>query len=572
MDTRFQYRAYRYFLFWGILSSLALTLCTICDAALVGNIIGSDGLAVSNLATPVYLVYALFSITIGVGGNVKIMRLLGSGDRKAADSVFHSQLSLGLFVSLLSLSPLLFKEKFFSFLGVTENLYALSSEYLTVVMYSSPLFVMYHILSYAVRSDSDAFRSAAASTVVIVTNLVLDIIFMKVMRIGIMGASLSLCIGEALGVIVLLTHFAGKNRMLTLKTGRIRLHEVCETVSNGFGLGSAQVFSAVVMLLYNTMLLKYWKEDGTFYVAVYGIIYTLSTIPQGIWDGNSSSLQTVISFLTGESDTAGISAVLKKSLLTVSSLALVTALLFALFPSFLLSLFGLADSSGRGAEALSIFSLSLVFTALNTAVTAFWQAIGRNHLASLLSAVRNCALLLITGFILIPGMNVTGLALSYVITEAVSAVFAAAVALISSSRTYLREKYGIYTRSFEKTYLIEKESMEAISGDLGRTADEWNLDLKKSFMINFITEEILLNIIKFALGSRGGRREYYISVKLIEKDDGLVLRIRDNVRQYNPFEAEGDEIDSGVLELIKKKTKYSEYQRKIVFNYFYTII
>lgn len=572
MDTRFQYRAYRYFLLWGILSSLALTLCTICDATLVGNIIGSAGLAVSNLATPVYLVYALFGITIAVGTNVKIMRLLGSGDRKGADSVFHSQLTLGLVVSLILLSPLLFKDAYFAFLGVTDELYGLASEYLTVVMWSAPLFIMYHILSSSVRSDGNPRLSALASGIVIITNLILDIVFMKVMKIGIMGASLSLSIGEGLGLIVLLSHFMRKNRMLSLKIGHLSFRKVWETASDGFGLGSAQIFSAAVMLLYNTMLMKYWGERGAFYVAVYGIIYTLSTIPAGIWDGNSSSLQTVISFLTGESDTDGIVAVLKKSLITVSAFAIATMLLFALFPSFLLSFFGLTDSFGQAQTALRLYSLSLIFAGINTSVTAFWQATGRKYLASALSATRNCMLLLITGFFLIPGMNITGLSLSYVITEATALLFVVAAEIISPSKSYAQRKYGLYTKSFERTYLIEKESMEDISCDLERIANEWELDPGESFMVNFITEEILLNIIKFALGNRSKKREYYISVKLIEKQEGLILRIRDNVREYNPFEANGDEIDSGVLKLIEKKTKYSEYQRKMVFNYFYTVI
>ena len=58
----------------------------------------------------------------------------------------------------------------------------------------------------------------------------------------------------------------------------------------------------------------------------------------------------------------------------------------------------------------------------------------------------------------------------------------------------------------------------------------------------------------------------------MEKDGDYVLRIRDNVSSYNPFESDGDEIDSGVLTLIQKKTKYCDYQRKMIFNYLYMII
>ena len=51
-----------------------------------------------------------------------------------------------------------------------------------------------------------------------------------------------------------------------------------------------------------------------------------------------------------------------------------------------------------------------------------------------------------------------------------------------------------------------------------------------------------------------------------------ILRIRDNVNSYNPFDLRGDEVDRAVMEMIKKKAKYYEYQRKLVFNYLYVTI
>ncbi len=575
MDTRFQYSAYKYFLIWGILSSLVLTICTIVDATLVGNLVGDTGLAVSNIATPVYLIYALFGITIGVGSNVTISRFLGADDKEEANKVFHSALTFGLIISLFSLCPLLFEKSYFSFLGVTEELYPLAKEYLGVVMWSAPIFIMYHIVSASVRTDSNPRLVAIASSVVIITNIVLDIVFMKFIAMGIKGASLSLCIGEFLGFVVLLTHFLKKDKLLSLKLGPLSFQQIRSTVSNGFGLGSAQVFSAVVMLSFNTMLLRYGGVNGTFYVAVYGIIYTLSTIPMGVYDGNSSSLQTVISFLSGESDTDGIYVVLKRSLITVSCFSLFIALCFVFFSSSLFSFFGIMQSSTTSVAnmALKIFAVSIVFTGINTSVTAFWQSIGRRYLASVMSLIRNCLLLLISGLILIPSKNILGVATSYVLTEVVGVLIIVAIEWISPSRVYVKRKFALEGNSFEKTYPIERESMEEISLDLEKISDEWELDVKKSFMVNFISEEILLNIIKFAMENKENtKNEYYISIKLINKGDDLVLRIRDNVSQYNPFDSQGDEIDSGVLKLIKKKTKYSEYQRKMVFNYFYTII
>jgi len=115
--------------------------------------------------------------------------------------------------------------------------------------------------------------------------------------------------------------------------------------------------------------------------------------------------------------------------------------------------------------------------------------------------------------------------------------------------------------------------MTHISGDLEALCEEWEIGMKQSFFINFVCEELLLNVIKFGLDDRNKKnKNYYVSIKLMEKDGDYVLRIRDNVSSYNPFESDGDEIDSGVLTLIQKKTKYCDYQRKMIFNYLYMVI
>ncbi len=574
MDKRFQYSAYRYFFFWSILSSLALTVCTLTDATLVGNLVGSDGLAVSNIATPVYLFYALIGVTISVGANVDVSRLLGQSKVEEADGVFHAELTLGLILSLISMLPLLFKKAYFSFLGVTDALYPLAGEYLGVVMWSAPLFIMYHILSSSVRSDSNPPLAAASSAVVIVLNIALDILFMGYMKMGIKGASLSLCIAEGVGAALLLTHFLRKNSLLTLSLKLPSFSMVRSFVSRGFGIGSANIFSAVVMLLFNTLLLSSKGEDGTFFVAVYGIIYTLNTIPCALFDGNSSAIQTVISFLRGEGDVDGVLSVLKRSLLYILVISSILVSLMFVFAPSLVSVFGIRGDGNieRASSTLRIFLFSVIAAGVNTTFTAFWLSIGRSRLSSLISLIRNFLSLIICGLLLIPKFNIPGLSWAYLITEVISLLIVILLSLVKPSSSFLKKETEVLKQSYEKTYPIEKESMEDIAGDIEKITEEWNIDMKKSFMINFISEEILLNIMKFALGDKVNRKEYYISILLMEKGDDLVLRIRDNVSQYNPFESTGDEIDSGVLEFIRKKTKYCDYQRKMVFNYFYTVI
>lgn len=574
MDVKFASSAYRYFLTWGICASLAITVCTIVDATLVGNLVGPDGLAVANISTPVFLLYALFGITIGIGANVHIGRLLGESDTDAANRVFRAQMGLGAIVAVLCLLPLLFKDEFFAFLGVTEELYPLADQYLTVVMCSAPAFVFYHILSVSVRTDSDPRLSAFASAVVIIANITLDLLFMQVLNWGMIGASASLCIAETLGALVLLTHFFKKRKLLKLRISLPKPKDVVTFTINGFGIGSENIFDSVVMLVFNTLLLRFGGESGALYVAIYGIIYTIGTIPDAVFDGASSSLSTVTSFFVGESDIFGIFTVLKKAVIAVAVGGGALALVGGICSDQLIRFFGIKEAAdiSMASAAMRIYAASIVFMGINTVVTAFWQSIGRARLAGAMSAIRNFALMLALGVLFIPNGNIVGLALVYVCAEVLCSLVVVAVWFFRSSRKYVTEKYGTNGKSFERSYLINTESMAEISADLEAVCEEWEIDAKRAYFVNFVCEELLLNVIKFGLADTGGRKERYISIKLMEKDGECVLRIRDNVSIYNPFESKGDEIDSGVLTFIQRKTKYCNYQRKMIFNYLYMVI
>lgn len=573
METKYAKSAYRTFLFWSVCSSLGVTVSTLVDATLVGNFVGSSGLAVANIATPVFLLYSLLGITLGGGAAVSIGRKLGAADVKGANRILGSVLSVGLAAGMLfAVLSLLFRSVLCRFLGATPELLTQALQYLTIVFCSAPVFVLYHILSAAVRTDGDPRLAAISSAGVIVTNLSLDLLFMKVWNWGLVGASASLCIAETVGSLLLLIHFLKKQALLKLHFHIPAVREAREFVENGFGVGSAFIFQAVVMLVFNTMLLKGNSGNGTFSVAVFSVIYTMSTIPGAMYDGAGTAASTVISILGGEKDWRGMLAVYRDGLRIVVAAGIVIALLFAFGAEGILAFFGLNDSAAMGTAvtAFQIYAVSVALAGVNVVTTSFWQTIGKTRYASGLSLLRNFVLMLLLGFWLIGKKGITGLAMTYAISEAVCLLTVLLVQVSGSIKKYVEEKYKFTNRVYEGYYAIEEGSMEELSNDLNQLCEEWELNYKQSFFISLIVEELLVNIMKYGLDSTG--KKYYVSVKVMDNDGEYILRIRDNVNSYNPFDLRGDEVDRAAMRLIKEKAKYYEYQRKLVFNYLYVTI
>ncbi len=550
---------------------MSVTLCTIIDAALIGHFIGSNGLAIAGISTPVYMLFAFLGVTLAVGANVLIGRSLGAADKETANLQMGKQLFSGLLLGLVLLTvSLVFQNDVIAFLGARDILFPLAKDYLIPVFVASPFFVLYHILSMSVRTDGNSRLAAITSGIVISTNLLLDIVLMGYFDWGIRGASVSLCIAEVLGVLLLLTHFTRKLSILRLKVIVPKLADLNQFIRNGFGVGSAYIFQALIMLIFNKMLLSD-GINGVVYAAIYGVLYTISTIPTAFFDGAASAFAPVVSIFVGEQDTQSIVSVFRQGIkfTAVVSLVFCGVTMFGTAP--MLSFFGIDDTSlATAIPVLRWFAISFLFTGFNMLITAFWQTIGRARLAGIMSILRNFTVILLFGIILIPHFHITGLAVAYIGCEALCFVMALLVLLVSSSRKYVFQHYSPTGRVFEKYYSISTESISDISTDLELLCEEWNILPKQAFFLNFIAEEILLNIIKF--GMKDGEGQHYIDIKLLEGENSYTLRIRDDVKAYDPFASEGDSIDNGVLQMIRKRTKVCEYQRKLIFNYLYLII
>ena len=399
-----------------------------------------------------------------------------------------------------------------------------------------------------------------------------DLLFMKVLGWGILGASASLCIAETVGVLVLLIHFRKKNALLKLGLTLPKQKELKEFVENGFGVGSAFIFQAVVMLVFNTLLLLDGSKEGVVYVAVFGVMYTISTIPYAVYDGAGSAISTVVSILAGEKEPKGILSVYRSGLWSVSIAGALLSAIFILSTHRIFAFFALTGDavSKDNVLAFRLYSISLALAGANALCTAFWQTIGRARLAAVMSLMRNCVLMLTVGSVLILKRQIVGLALAYVISEGLCLLGLFVIRFTRGSKVYVAEKFKLSKRTFEQFYPIEADSIEQVSADLEKLCEDWEIGMKQSFFINLVIEELIMNIVKFGLEET--KKKHYVSIKLMENEEEYILRIRDNVNAYNPFDTRGDALDQAAIKLITEKAAYYDYQRKLIFNYLYIIL
>lgn len=576
-NSRFSNIAFRSFFVWSVLCSLGVTAATFIDAVLVGNFVGSDGLAVVNIATPVFMVYTLIAYSIGYGANVIIGRLLGSADVDKACRTFSVQVILAIVSGLIFVVlALFFKNPVIGFLGGGEELYEMTEAYLYIVLLCAPIFIVYQVLAASIRTDADPKLVSVSAGVVIAVDFVLDIVFMYYMNMGTLGASLSLCISEVAGLAVLLLHFRKKRALLHFGLVKFNMKEVTGILKNGIGMGSTYAFQAAYTVVFNILLVGADAGRGVLNVALFGIIYTMSTLPLAFFEGAANAVFPVVSIFTGEKDKPNVMNTQKLSIKYAVACGIILTVLMILFAKQIVLFFGLTDAAylPDAIFAFRLYTISVVFAGINTVCLAFWQAIGRAKLSAVMSVMRNLVFMLAFGCLLIEEFEINGLAVTYICAEVICVIISIGVRLMFSSGEFIEDSAEESLKAFEKEYPIQLESLEEVGRDCELICEEFEIGPKQSFFINLVIEELILNIIKIGIHENGQGK--YISIKIVynDVDSECIVRIRDNVNSYNPFESEGegDEIDTAAIKMIKQKTKYFNYQRKLAFNYLYFIV
>ena len=109
-----------------------------------------------------------------------------------------------------------------------------------------------------------------------IANMVLDALFIGLLRWGVVGAAAATVIGQCIGGIVPLVYFLRDNGSLLRVTPFTHDRKaLLHTLANGSSELLSNVSMSFVMTLYNWQLMRYIGEDG---VAAYGVLMYVSFV------------------------------------------------------------------------------------------------------------------------------------------------------------------------------------------------------------------------------------------------------------------------------------------------------
>lgn len=271
LSDHFTYRKLLAFVLPPIGMLLLTSVYTLVDGLFVSHYVGKTAFAAVNFVFPVIMLMGGLGFMFGTGGTALVAKTLGEGKTARAQRYFTQIVILAMLVGVfMAVAGYVWLPEICRMLGATPELMPGAVLYGRIMLVFLPCCILqwsFQALFIAAEKPRMAFWLSVAGGV---TNVVLDALFMAGLGWGVAGAAVATGLSQVLAGIVPVLYFLLPNRsLLRFRRTRMQLHPMFRACSNGASELVSGISGALVGMLYNYQLLRYFGEDG---VAAYGVV------------------------------------------------------------------------------------------------------------------------------------------------------------------------------------------------------------------------------------------------------------------------------------------------------------
>lgn len=425
--------------FFSIMGMIAISCYILADTFFVAQGLGTNGLAALNLAIPTYDFIHGTGLMLGMGGATRFSILKSQNNQKGADTIFTNTVYLGIFFSIIfMLGGLFFSGSLARLLGADQNTFEMTNTYLRVMMLFSPAFIFNDIILCFVRNDGNPRLSMIATVCGSLFNVVFDYIFIFPCNMGMLGAVLATGFSPVVGLTIMSPHWLGKKRGFHFRKLVPDADSIRTNISLGFPSLLSQISAAIVMIIFNMLILGLEGNTG---VAAYGVIANISLVVLSFYTGIAQGIQPLVSHSYGRKKTDGIRQFLRYAMISMVILSAVMYLILFVFADPIASAFN-SEHNAKLQEiaitGLKLYFTSLVFAGFNIILSMYFTSVEKALPAQIISLLRGLILIIPIAFLFANLWDMTGVWMSFPATELVTAVVGAVLYFIYKNRLYSR--------------------------------------------------------------------------------------------------------------------------------------
>ena len=519
-----------------IIGIIVFAINTFVDNIITSHALGMESVAAIGLFAPVATVIGVTDVVI-FGTQILCGRHIGLREGDKVISLFSTGVvSLGAFSLIMTVLCLIFRQPLAVLLGAKGELVGLVADYITGYAPGIIGQVLVGMLIIYSPFNNDIKRSYFGIGVMIVSNTVLDILFVFVLRIGIIGMGIATSCSYLLSWAVMIPGFTSRKKAVHFRWKGLCFGRLPEAIR--IGLPSLMVIVGCTARghLMNRMLMS---NVGTAAVAAMAIQGNVCAIVGSIPMGSSNALQTMGNIYYGEEDRHSFLDLVRFSLVIGTALSSAVMAILMLFSGGIASIYfpRTVEAWEATRRMLMLFPCFLVFNTIFCLLMKAYQLQNKTILVNILSVAEPLIMPVFTvGMIGVLGSDAVWLAFPF--SEIVCiAVIAVSVMIHAGKLTMalpdwmkLGWDFGASAEECMEFSVRTTEEVLNVSVTIIDFCRHRGIDKKRSMLAGLAVEEMAGNVVEH--GFRPGEK-HRVDIRLVAKNR-LFICVRDDCRAFDP--------------------------------------
>ena len=186
-----------------ILGNLLQQMYNTADSIIVGNFVGSNGLAAVGSGTALINLIIAFSQGAAVGAGVIVSQNLGARDKQKTKLAVHTAMCIAIILGvILSAIGVIFSRDLLVWMKTPKSVLKDSMLYLQIYCGGLIFNVIYNMATGILNAAGNSKRPLIYLAIASVTNIILDLVFIKELKWGVKGAAIATDISQALSCVL----------------------------------------------------------------------------------------------------------------------------------------------------------------------------------------------------------------------------------------------------------------------------------------------------------------------------------------------------------------------------------
>ena len=220
----------------------------IVDAMVVGHILGEDSFAAVGATSAVYSLIISFANGMANGFSIIAARFFGAKEEDKLRKSFASSICLATVISVvLTILGQVFLRPMLNLLKTPSDIIDEAYSYISFILLFVIVTMFYNLLAGILRAVGNSKMPLVFLVIASITNVVLDIVFIAIIKMGIRGAAIATVISQIFSLLLCIIYVVKKCPFLHLKKQDFKVQKKLMIDLFTTGLSMALMFSIVAI-------------------------------------------------------------------------------------------------------------------------------------------------------------------------------------------------------------------------------------------------------------------------------------------------------------------------------------